>query len=84
MLRSFRLVSGPTPDDTSCSSLHSLSNTNALYCRAVMGKLNAYLGSFSTQGNSGQLTHLLIFIWFLCYGDKFLEIPYTFWCNFVN
>ncbi|MCJ7447149.1 MAG: hypothetical protein MUO72_05635, partial [Bacteroidales bacterium] len=36
MLRSFRLVPGLYPDDIFCSSLHSLSNTNALYCRAVM------------------------------------------------
>ncbi|MCJ7446394.1 MAG: hypothetical protein MUO72_01745, partial [Bacteroidales bacterium] len=35
MLRSFRLVPGLYPDDIFCSSLHSLSNTNALYCRAV-------------------------------------------------
>jgi hypothetical protein len=35
MLRSFRLVRGLLPDAASCSSLHSISNTNALYCRAV-------------------------------------------------
>ncbi|MCJ7449780.1 MAG: hypothetical protein MUO72_19055, partial [Bacteroidales bacterium] len=35
MLRSFRLVGGTIPDDKFYSSLHSLSNTNALYCRAV-------------------------------------------------
>ncbi|MCJ7448216.1 MAG: hypothetical protein MUO72_11015, partial [Bacteroidales bacterium] len=43
MLRSFRLVPGLYPDDISCSSLHSLSNTNALYCRAVSGNCSDYL-----------------------------------------
>jgi hypothetical protein len=51
MLRSFRLVPGLNPDETSSSSLHSLSNTNALYCRAVTGNcakntVTPYLDNF--------------------------------------